>query len=47
MGIWTGLGWPRAQDRDRWWTLVSAVMDLRVPCNAGNFLTNCKKDSAP
>ena len=20
-----------AQDRDRWWTLVSAVMDLRVP----------------
>ena len=24
---WTGL----AQDRDRWWTLVSVVMNLRVP----------------
>jgi len=35
---WIGL----AQDRDRWWTLVSAVMNLRVPWNAGNFLTNCK-----
>ena len=30
------------QDRDRWWTLVSTVMNLRVPWNAGNFLTSCK-----
>ena len=35
---WIGL----AQDRDRWWTLVSAVMNLRVPWNAGNFLTSYK-----
>ena len=37
--IWTGLGWPRI---DSWRTLVSAVMNLRVPWNAGNFLTSCK-----
>jgi hypothetical protein len=27
-----GMDWiDVAQDRDRWWTLVSAVMNLRVP----------------
>ena len=35
---WIGL----AQDGDRWRTRVSAVMNLRVPWNAGNFLTSCK-----
>jgi len=33
---WTDL----AEDRDRWPTLVNSVMNLWVPYNSGNFLTN-------
>jgi hypothetical protein len=36
-----GMDWvDLAQDMDRWWALVNAVKNLRIPKNANNFLTN-------
>jgi hypothetical protein len=31
-----------SQNKDRWHALVSEVMNLRVPYNAGNCLTSCR-----
>ena len=36
-----GMDWiDLAQDRDRWWALVKAVMNLWVPYSEGNFLAS-------
>ena len=36
-----GMDWiEQAQDRNRWWAIMIAVVNLRVPKNEGNFLTS-------
>jgi len=40
LGCWDVDSIELAQDRDRWRVLVSAVMNLWVPQNAGDFLTS-------
>jgi hypothetical protein len=42
-GVGGGIGWiGLAQDRNRWWALVNALMNPWVPYNAGKFLTSCR-----
>jgi hypothetical protein len=47
---WDGVDWmDMAQDRDQWRALVNMILNLRVPQNAGKFLSGwrlLKKGSA-
>jgi hypothetical protein len=38
---WVDVNWIRlAQDKDHWCAIVNTKINLRVPVNAGNFLTS-------
>jgi hypothetical protein len=39
---WDGMDWiDLAQGRDQWRALVNTALKLRVPSNAGKFLSSC------
>jgi hypothetical protein len=39
---WDDMDWiDMGQDRDQWRVLVNTVLNLRVPQNAGEFLSGC------
>jgi hypothetical protein len=39
---WDGMDWiDLAEERDQWRALVNTAMNLRVPQNAGKFLSSC------
>jgi hypothetical protein len=43
---WDGMDWiDLAQDMDQWRALVNTVMNIRVPWNAGKFLSGCTTGS--
>jgi hypothetical protein len=43
---WDGMDWiDLAQDREQLQALVNTVMNLRIPQNAGKFLSSCTTDS--
>ena len=38
---WKGVGWTDlSQDRGQWRTTMNTLLNIRVPQNAGNLLTN-------